>query len=228
MWIYSLRVGGKMGEYLIYSNNQAHGKTAEDIIKSQFAGASDHKRSQLSDWDIEGKFDRDCKLPTSIKTSVDNSAINFADARKIWGIIEPYRLLIWRYYRKNVTMIEYYAMEEYLISLNEHKKLLGDISLQEVEIYYDSIYYDEFSEFETDKCREFAQSYKVEHNFKNRALITLNPKIQSNQRRIQCSIRSHQLKNIVKHYTMYDDFYRNLPVNQVAKKPPRKTKKSKV
>jgi hypothetical protein len=220
-------VGGKMVEYLIYSHNQTHGKTAEDIIKSQFPGASDHKRSPLNDWDIERKFDRECKLATSIKTSIDPSAINLADARKIWSIIEPYRLLIWRYIQKNVTMIEYYAIEEYLISLKEHKKLLGDISLQEVENYHDSIYYDKFSEFETAECREFAQRYKLDHGFKERALITLNPKIQSNQRRIQCSIRNHQLQDVVKHYTLYDDFYKSMPVNQIAKKPPRKTKNSK-
>lgn len=75
------------------SKNQLHGKTYEDHLKSVFPGSSDHERSAGSAWDIEKQYDKILKLPTSIKTS-KSKIIELADARKIWLLNEPYRLLV--------------------------------------------------------------------------------------------------------------------------------------
>ena len=102
-----------MSDYRIFSDNQLHGKRAEDILKACFPGASDNERSPFSLWDIEARFDADDRLPTSIKTSINNS-INFADARYIWSVNEKYRLLIWRYHQVNVIMIQYDVLVQQL------------------------------------------------------------------------------------------------------------------
>ena len=214
-----------MSDYRIFSDNQLHGKRAEDILKACFPGASDNERSPFSLWDIEARFDADDRLPTSIKTSINNS-INFADARNIWSVNEKYRLLIWRYHQVNVTMIQYDVLDEYIVMRDEHRKLLGNITSQEVEDYHKSIQYDRFSKDETEECREFAQAYKIERNFENRSLITLCPKIQDTQRRVQGYIGGKVFGSVVKDYRPHHDFYKDIAVVRLAKRPPRKTRTS--
>lgn len=191
------------------SKNQLHGKTYEDHLKSVFPGSSDHERSAGSSWDIEKEYDKIAKLPTSIKTS-KSKVIELADARKIWLLNEPYRLLVGKYNQVG-DVKEFHTLCEFSISLEEHQKLLGDVSYNEVEEYHKSLLVFKFGQHED--ARKWAK-YKKQ-TLKHRSKIQLNPKIDSKtQRRLQASIKIDELLSNVKEYVILnkDEFYRGISV----------------
>lgn len=188
------------------SINQLHGKTVEDHLKSAFPGSADHERKPNDSWDIEKIFDDIDGLPTSIKTTKTN-IVCLADARKFVNIIEPYRILIGRY--KQINDVKHlYQIEEYLVTIDEHKKLLGDLLPVEVEIFHNSLLKYKLGEHK--EARIFAKSMKK--SLPN-SIIQLNPKIDSKkQRRLQCSIKIEDLSNNVKIKNTYKDFYKKIGV----------------
>lgn len=189
------------------SKNQLHGKTYEDHLKSVFPGSSDHERSNSSSWDIEKDYDKIAQLPTSIKTS-KSKVVELADARKVWLLNEPYRLLVGKYNQVG-DVKEFHTLCEFLVSLEEHQKLLGDITYNEVEEYHKSLLTFKLG-FHED-ARKWAK-YKKQI-LKPRSIIQLNPKIDSKtQRRLQASIKLDELMSNIKQYTVLnkDEFYRGI------------------
>ena len=175
------------------SINQLHGKTLEDYLKSAFQGASDHTRSVSSSWDIEKQFDKTKKLPTSIKTS-KKGQIELADARKFWQINEPYRFLIAKY-NQNGNIKIFHTLYEFEITLEEHQKLLGNISYSEVEDFHNAIL--SYKKGFHKEARQFSKFKKS--SLKSRSIVQLNPKIDSKtQRRLQCSITLNSLLSNIK------------------------------
>ncbi len=191
------------------SKNQLHGKTYEDYLKSVFLGSLNHKGPANSSWDIEKEYDKINELPTSIKVT-KNKYVGLADARKIWLLNEPYRLLIGRYNQQNEMKI-FHTLHEFLISLEEHKKLLGDISYDEIEEYHK--YLLTFKLGHHYDARIWAKCKK--QSLKLRSVIQLNPKIDSGlQRRLQASIKIDELISNVKNNIVLnkDEFYRGVSV----------------
>lgn len=188
------------------STNQNHGIIFENYIKSAFY----IPRSE--GWDLEKECDLIDKLPTSIKTVKNTSStIDLADARRFWNLNEPFRLLVGSYYQNNQYK-DFYLLTEYIISVEEHKILLGNIAYNEIELFHEEL--KSFKIGEHLLARKFAQE-KL-NILKNRSKITLNPKIDSkSQRRLQCSITLNKLNQVVNNKTVYNksDFYRELAVD---------------
>jgi hypothetical protein len=192
------------------SLNQSHGKTFEDHLKSAFPGTSDSDRSYLSQWDIEKEYDKIDNLPTSIKTS-KNNVIELADARKIWKISEPYRLIVSQY-KQNGIIKEFYILYEFKITKNEHIKMLGDITYTEVENFHNNLLI--FTKGQHESARKFAKITKAA--LYSRSIIQLNPKIDSKcQRRLQSSINLEKLVEHIKdkHILNKNDFYRGISIH---------------
>lgn len=184
------------------SKNQLHGKRIEDWIKSAFPGASDHERDADSMWDIESDFDKEKKLPTSIKSNKAKSKqelpthIELADARRFFSIDEAFRLLVCVYIQSGIVK-QVYSLLEYVIDENMLHALYGNLTLQVVQKFHEDI--KTFSKGEHVAARSFAQSEKrrIENDY--HSLVKLNPKIgnKDNQRRLQCSLPIKHLNTIV-------------------------------
>lgn len=198
------------------SDNQLHGKTYEDHLKSVFPGSADHERSLQSAWDIEAEYDKIAKLPTSIKTTKKAKAgsktrVELADARKFWSIDESYRMLVAVYDQKG-GMKQFHTLYEFLITKDEHQKILSPISFSEVEGFHNNLL--SYGRGFHEQCRTFAKQKKLQ--LQSNAIVQLNPKIDSKtQRRLQCSIYLSSLVSSVKTQTMYQvsDFYRSISVS---------------
>lgn len=183
------------------STNQLHGKSFENCIKGSFGSASDGGRKSNSHWDIEAIFDKKFKLPTSVKTS-KNKIIGLSDARRFWTTDEDCRILIGFYKQiKNVKC--FYKLCDVHLTKNERKKLLGNISYNEVELFHNKIKSYKLGQHHA--ARLFAKKYN-ENNFKGKSIIKLNPKIDSkSQRRLQCSISLDDLISFTKYNKIYNE-----------------------
>jgi hypothetical protein len=192
------------------SNNQLHGKTYEDHLKSAFQGSADHERSPMSPWDIEKDYDKINKLPTSIKTTGSN-VVDLADARKFWSVKEPYRLLVAQY-KQTGDVKNFHTLYEFHITAEEHVKLLGDVTSSEVEDFHNALL--SYGKGFHNEARQFAKLKKA--SLKYRSVAQLNQKIDSKaQRRLQCSITLAALLANVKDRTIYSstEFYRKISVS---------------
>jgi len=205
------------------SKNQLHGKEYENHIKLAFPGVSDEIVSSLSKWDIDAKYDYK-NLPTSIKSSAAKGSIELSDARRFWGINEPFRLILGIY--DQINNVKYFnSLHEFEITHDEHKILLGNITYDEISKFHESL--KEFELGDHDKARKYAHDIN-KNNFKKRSVLNLNPKIDSKtQRRLQCSINFSDLINNVKNYKEFknNDTYRNICINFILRSSKREFSK---
>ena len=204
----------------------AHGKRYEDSIKASFIGASDCRRVNTSKWDIESKFDKIRNIPTIIKTTKSDT-VCMADATRFWGIdLFPYRLLIGTY-NQNGDIKDFSKMYEFIISEEEHNKIIGNLSLEEVSQFHNDICSFKYGQHE--KAREFAKNKKIDLQYKT--LVQLNPKIDSDsQRRLQCSLSIKLLTKECKELTEFNEnnrFFNEVNVVFPIKSSPREFNVSK-
>ena len=98
------------------TKNQLHGKKFEDFIKGcgRFPGASDAERSVTASFDIEGRFDRELGLPTSIKAT-GNKGVGLSDARRFWSLNKPFRMIVGAY-RQEVDQKVFSQVHEFILS----------------------------------------------------------------------------------------------------------------
>lgn len=193
-------------------SNQLHGKTFEDIIKSEFRGSADHGRKTTSIFDIESCFDKKLNLNTSIKVTklnkYNNETFPLSDARRIFSINEDFRMII-GFYEQVLNVKVFSKIIEYIIRKEDFEKLKGALTLAEVSDFHEGL-----RSFEVGKHRQ-ARLYhrKIKPSLQLKTNIILNPKIDSkNQRRLQCSIKRKVLESVLnpEQIIEYNDFYNNL------------------
>lgn len=201
--------------------NQLHGKTIEDRVKSVYPGALEHKSSITAHFDIEGAFDHEYSLPTSVKTS-KSDIIELADSRRFFANKESFRLLVFKYKQvsENKVINDVY---EYLIDNKTLEKIKGNLNYETVENFHNDLL-----SYKTGE-HVIARKYAREHNkaLKQRynSGIILNPKIDSkNQRRLQCSVKLSTLNEIVPEESKkhYNDNYKGLSLPILIESGPRK------
>jgi len=175
------------------TRNQSHGKTFEDWIKAcqRFRGAADGGRAQTVIFDIEAKYDRELGLPTSVKSAKSN-IIGLSDARRIWEIDEPFRIIVGSYLQDG-RFKRFHTVHEFLITLDILCFLRGDITATFVTDFHDGLHLDIFPVGKHKEASAWAKAHK-KANKHLKSAITLNPKIDSeDQRRLQCSIHIKKL-----------------------------------
>ena len=194
------------------SINQMHGKNFEDMIKSTFRGSADSGRRNTSPFDIEGVFDKELHLNTSIKTtklSLRNAEVfSMSDARRIFSLNEDFRMLIGLYEQRDQRKT-FVKVLEYIVKKEDLEKLRGEVTLEMVEKFHEKL-----KSFPEGKHKEARIYHKKENaKMKDKTLITLNPKIDSkNQRRLQCSFKRKVLESILppEQIKVYDEEYKDL------------------
>lgn len=187
-----------MESFIIDGAVQKHGKIIEDQVKAAFSGASDYKRTQDAEFDIEAKFDKTNNLPTSIKTSKNNT-ICLADARRVWSINEDFRLIIVSYTQNREFKIPK-TLFEFIITQKEWNILKGDMPFEAIEDFHNSFNLSKFPLGSHSQARIHTKEYKNRLTNEYSSQIVLNPKVDSKtQRRLQASIGLNVLlKNIQK------------------------------
>lgn len=185
------------------SSNQLHGKKFEDFIKAcgLFPGASDSGRSITAGFDIEARFDRLRGLPTSIKTS-GNDTIALSDARRFFTVNEDYRMIVGRYEQAENRKI-FGQVHEIIVTRQVSSVLKGALTLEEVTAMHDGFSLAIFPRGDHQPAREWAHSRKAKLAGVSSKII-LNPKIDSKiQRRLQCSVRLADLREVAEKYGDY-------------------------
>ncbi len=212
-----------------HSENQMHGKSFENMIKAAngiftFA-AADRKRPPDSIFDIGAEDDRKLGVPTSIKTT-GNNTVALADARMFWRSFgfAPYRIIIGTYSQAGGRKV-FSEIHELILREKYRDVMLGSISEDMVKRFHDGL--KKFGVGSHEQAREWAreQKHQLESDF---GLVTLNPKIDSkNQRRLQCSIPLAALIRAVDagDYELHSDRFGNLPLPAQIISGARKLKK---
>jgi hypothetical protein len=179
------------------TNSQKHGKNFEDLIKGcgLFPGASDQSRSATAGMDIEARFDRQFRLPTSIKAT-GGGIITLSDARKFWAIDFHFRMIVGTYQQMGAQK-HFGAVHEFLLTPTDLVALRGDVTLSEIEALHVGIGLAAFPVEQYAQARDWIKQQKRAMIARTTRII-LNPKISSDkisaknadkQRRMQCSVR---------------------------------------
>ena len=179
-----------------FSTSQKHGKLWENSIKASFGSASDNSRSNISEFDIEAKFDKSRRLPTSIKVAKDkmsSTTVCLADARRVSSLDESFRLVV-LCWEQNGEVKKPTQLVEMLFTEDSWKnKVVGELSPEDVREFHERL-----SSFPSGKegakqARAFAKETKARLSAK-KSLLTLAPKVDSkSQRRLQCTAKLEDL-----------------------------------
>lgn len=177
----------------IDQTEQGHGHAFENMVKGGFPGSSNSHRSATNKFDIEKKFDKSQKLPTSVKTTKSNT-ITLADARTAFSIDEEFRIVAIKYkQQKNNKVPE--KLYEFEITKENWNKIKGQLPIEKITEFHNDIKNVEFGKH--NEGRKEAKEIKKELKENYESDIILNPKIDSkNQRRLQASIT---IENLSKH-----------------------------
>lgn len=174
---------------------QAHGLAFEDLVKaSLFPGASNHARGPTSLFDVEGVFDRELGLPTSIKsakrTTEDRMVIPLSDARRWWAMEGQSFWLIVGGWRQDRGEKIFALAHQFLITPEVHRRLVAGIKADEVEAFHEGLR--AFMQGSHAAARAWARQRRASLPF---CITRLNPKVDSkNQRRLQCSLSVDDLR----------------------------------
>lgn len=185
------------------SRNQLHGKKFEDFIKGcgLFPGSSDSGRGVTAGFDIEAKFDRERGLPTSVKTT-GNDTIALSDARRFFEIDRDFRMLVGKYHQQGTQKV-FAEIHEFIASTDVLNAVRGDLDMATVTAFHEGLLIGKFSKGEHVAAREWARHRKTELSGVKTDII-LNPKIDSKtQRRLQCSIRIDDLARAAQAHGKY-------------------------
>lgn len=171
------------------SVNQLHGKKFEDFIKAcgLFPGASDSGRTIIADFDIEARFDRVRHLPTSVK-STGNDTVTLADARRFFSINQDFRMIVGAY-EQIEKQKKFAQIHEFILTYAGLEMLRGTLDVAAVTSFHSDIGLGQFPRGSHVEARAWAVGRKAELASHSTRII-LNPKIDSkSQRRLQCSVR---------------------------------------
>lgn len=183
------------------TRNQAHGKRFEDFIKAsgRFDGSADKGRSPTSGFDIEARFDRECGLPTSVK-STGSDIVSLSDARRFVSLSVPYRMLVGRYWQVGARK-EFREVHEFILPAEATRRLIGSLTQATVDSFHNGLL--AFPAGQHRQARSWARAQKQLLAGVETCLV-LNPKIDSkSQRRLQCSVRLSTLIEIAGVYGKY-------------------------
>jgi len=192
------------------SCNQLHGVEIEAVLAQALTGQQVPK-SNAAAWDIPARLDPHLALPTSVKTlglkSGAQPTVGMADARRIFSIAHPFRLLVAPYtqWGPTKTVTEVF---EFIVMPDEMEALQGSLAYEAVEEFHLGL--KEFPPGTHHAGRRWAQEQKKQLLGDVETAFILNPKVgnRDNARRLQCSIRLQALMTHVKQWRVHrGDFY---------------------
>jgi len=171
---------------------QHHGLIVEKLVKSALKSKKENSSSYTDEWDISLSASRD-GIPVSIKTIKEDGRIDLGSAQRQWKINQVFRLVLVSY--KNVGKKKIItSIDNYLIHPKKWRKLLGTLSVKELEKVHDHLV-NNFPKGTHKAARKWWK--KVREGWQNKGKlgkIVPSAKIDSKeQRRWQCGISRKDL-----------------------------------
>lgn len=205
------------------SVNQGHGEYIEGLLAHALVGHP-VPRSKTNAWDIDASLDWRHGLHTSIKTMgvrgalVEKATIGMADARRVFSIPCPFRMLVAPYRQLGPTK-QVDQVFEFFIQGHEMAHLYGQLSLQEISAFHEGLL--GFERGQHKQGQAWAREQKSALAEQHSAFI-LNPKIDSKvQRRLQCSLRFGSLLEVVEHRLVHTGHFYGMPLPLCIQSTPR-------
>ncbi len=196
------------------ARNQGHGEEIEGLLAHALIGRP-VPRSWTNAWDIDAALDWRHGLNTSIKTMgvrgafVENATVAMSDARRIFSIDCPFRMLV-APYRQLGPIKQVDQVFEFFIQGHEMAELYGELSYEDVSAFHEGLL--GFGAGQHVPARSWARAQKTTLAGRDSAFI-LNPKIDSKtQRRLQCSLRLGSLLQHVQHRIVHTGHFYGLPL----------------
>ncbi len=197
------------------SHHQLHGVDFQHQLSYAFAGRpvpNPHTKA----WDIPSKFDRFLGLPTSIKSvgvknTVPLSVIAMADARRMFSIAHPFRILVAPYTQSPLQKAAHQIFE-FLVHPGEMDRLCGSLTYEEVEAFHEGLKV--FEPGQHVAGRQWAKQHKQELVGHCQSSFILNPKVgnKDGARRLQCSLRMGTLMDTVAQWRVHQGEFYGLPL----------------
>lgn len=197
------------------SHNQLHGLDIQHLLSQAFAGCpvpDPHTQA----WDIPAPFDRYLALPTSIKTASCRGAparttVGMSDARRIFSIAHPFRLLI-APYRQAAQTKTVDQVFEFIVDPSEMDRLCGSLTNEHITTFHEGLL--GFEPGQHVQGRQWAQAHKRGLLSEHTTSFILNPKVgnSDNARRLQCSIRLGALMDHVAQWRVHQGHFYGLPL----------------
>lgn len=159
---------------------QNHGFVFENWVK-KILEVNELATNYTQKWDVPGE------VPISVKFMGLTNALEFGSTVRIWGIGEPFTLVVGRWdQRGNEKIVR--SIDEITISPSILKRMKGQINLEEIKSFDEKI--KKFPAGKKGQEEGIAFAKKWKNDRKDRiGLLTITHKIDSkNQRRIQCNL----------------------------------------
>lgn len=164
---------------------QSHGLIFEKWLRDTFFGGYEPK-GYTQKWDIPASANLNHgRVPVNPKAAKHGTPVGLGDAMRQFEIAEPFLLIVGFWEQVTPKQKRWVNVQAPLVQPEQWRKLWGDITHADLEKLIAVIKDKSVSIEET---RAQAKLLKAQPPFDS-AVIELNPKIDSSQRRLQCSLR---------------------------------------
>jgi len=156
---------------------QVHGLEFEQKVWNHL-----FEQDYTADWDIPGEANlRNPGIPISVKYTQWGSSIYLGDAVRQRSIDQPFEMVIGFHESEN-DVRETVAIHHLSFTPQQWDAFWGDVTLDELEAFSEKI-----KEGTVAEAQDYARERAAELR-ESSPIISINPKINEDQRRIQCSI----------------------------------------
>lgn len=156
---------------------QSHGFTFEQQVWNHMFG-----RGYTDDWDIPGSANlQNPGVPISVKYIQWKNSVYLGDAVRQRSIDEPFEMIV-GFYQKEGDAKTTLALHQLHFTPEQWKALWGTITVADLEAFGEKIKQGTIQE-----AQDYARPHAAELRKKS-GIFSINPKINKDQRRIQCSI----------------------------------------
>ena len=164
---------------------QSHGLLFEKWLRETFFGGY-QPGSQTQKWDIAATANLDHgRLPVNPKAAKHGSMVGLGDALRQFEIDESFLLIVGFWEQTTPTEKRWTNIQTVTVTPEIWRKLWSPVTFEDLK-KLDSVIRDKSLSLE--EARKRVQSIKMKSPFTN-AVIQVNPKLDSGQRRLQCSLR---------------------------------------
>jgi len=156
---------------------QSHGFTFEQRVWNHLFG-----RGYTDDWDIPGSANlQNPGVPISVKFMEWKNSIYLGDAGRQFAIDQPFEMVV-GFYQKVDGAKQIVAVHHLSFSPEQWRTMWGEVTAQELAAFSARI-----KEGTIEAAQDYARPHAAELRQRS-GIFSINPKINKDQRRIQCSI----------------------------------------
>jgi hypothetical protein len=156
---------------------QSHGFTFEQQVWNHM-----FQRGYTDDWDIPGSANlQNPGVPISVKFMEWKNSIYLGDAGRQFAVNEPFEMVV-GFYQKVEGEKQIVALHHLSFTPEQWQQMWGEITAVELAAFSERI-----KQGSIEAAQDYARPHAAELRKKS-GIFSINPKINKDQRRIQCSI----------------------------------------